>query len=729
MPPLQRFVVALTGGLQDSKAIPDPGDLTELYNFALFRGRFALRAPATEVADLSTVAAGNDSDEVLDMETHLNKVFILGYESVGNIVKLYSMDLDGTGLVFKTNVWTGVTTTPVAKITSFSGGTAEAPQDRLYIADYNQDKATQYWIDSTTTLTAVSEDWNANDSNTGAAFSLMAPFQFHLWGTGFFEGLTSGTLRPELLRFSQPGLIEGTDPAGGTNPKEWFTLSHRSVGRRGDKIKAISYATGKMIVFQTRSTHAIFGYGSDSWATKQLSDTVGCVGPHAATATDADGLCFFWSHDGPYVSDGQSVRDIGQDIRQRILDVDSNDTVSAAYSPDDGMVYFIVPKTSDAADPYLYLAYDTENNKWVEGEWTTGVGNHISVNVAKTISSREILLAEGHTGDPTGLTANALCTLCNPTYLGPLGIELSWGNGDLALATETEIYRDTSSSPTTLIKTVGSGVTSYLDQDGLSHIQTYFYRLRHLRNGSLGNYTSDASDKTPMPWLSALPGDLTRWRISAITVPTGVTLGFNNPTLNAEIRIQRANSTATGRPDDTTLTFTDVTVLANQATGVLGYTDTSMTAGRYYVYRARLEETAEDPGGYSLSNRVQAGGAGTGGEPGETPTPGIAPTFTDQPNLNISDNGDGTVTVDTFVKTSDFVVGQDMIRRFIGWDGSYTVYTEIPTTTGRWRYIWSCPHPNGYTTVKVKWELWQNSSVLVDTHETTVSTPCTGIVF
>jgi len=724
MPPLQRYVIALTGGLQDSKAIPEPGDLTKLYNFALFRGRFALRAPVEEVADLSTVAAGNDSDEVLDMETHLNKVFILGYESVANIVKLYKMDLDGSNLVWLTNVWTGVTSIPTVRITSFSGGTAEAPQDRLYIADYDQLKATQYWVDSTTTLTAVSEDWNADSTSTGAAFSLLAPFQFHLWGSGFFQGLTAGTLRPELLRFSQPGLIEGTDPAGGANPKEWYTLSHRSVGRRGDKIKAISYARGQMIVFQTRSTHAIFGYGSDSWATKQLSDNIGCVGPNAATSTDADGLCFFWSHDGPYVTDGQTVTDIGEDIRQRVLDIDSNDSISAAYSPDDGMVYFIVPKPAAPADPYLYLAYDTKNQRWVEGEWTTGVGNHISVSTAKTISSREILLAPGPTAPPSNFSINAACSLCN-TEPGKLRVQLGWTAGDYAIDGTTELYRDTTPSPTTVHATYTGGVNALYDEDSVAHDTFYYYRVRHIRNGIPSAYSADASGRTPLPWLNALTG--TTRRLSAVSAATGVKLDFDNPTLNAEIRIERSNADNIN-PDEilwaqgytTSLSFGPVTVLANQAVGALTYTDTTTTAGRSYIYRARLEETAKISGGWSESNAVVAQGGTAGADPTVTAS-----------NLFLSDSGAGYMAINATYSTTNFVFDVDEIRLYVGWDGAYG---SIPNAVyrrdlGRWKYIWACPHPDGYTTIKVKWEAWKNGTRLTSTSESNVVTPCSGIVY
>lgn len=68
-------------------------------------------------------------------------------------------------------------------------------------------------------------------------------------------------------------------------------------------------------------------------------------------------------------------------------------------------------------------------------------------------------------------------------------VALSWTNGDATA--QTEIYRGTSPNPTTLIYTVSAGVTSYND-DGRDQTTLYYYRIRHVKGGSLSNYVSDS---------------------------------------------------------------------------------------------------------------------------------------------------------------------------------------------------------------------------------------------
>ncbi|HSG28585.1 MAG TPA: hypothetical protein VLA34_08910, partial [Candidatus Krumholzibacterium sp.] len=150
------------------------------------------------------------------MTTHLNKIWILTWNSGSQTVNLYSQGWESpeTGwpgeTLEKAAVYGSISTRPNMFLTSFSGGTADAPQDRLYICDYDQNEVTKYWIESTSTLTTLTCDLDADNAAEDIYFSLMAPFQFHLWGTGFYANI-GGTpdlekLRPEMLRFSQPGL-------------------------------------------------------------------------------------------------------------------------------------------------------------------------------------------------------------------------------------------------------------------------------------------------------------------------------------------------------------------------------------------------------------------------------------------------------------------------------------------------------------------------------------------
>ena len=586
MPPLQRYVIALTGGLQDSRAQAEPSDLVQLYNFSLFRGRFALRAPVSEIATV-----GSES-HILDIKAHLGDVWILTWNSSNQDVDLYEMTYPdpstGWGTpTFKSQIHTSVTTKPTMFLTSFSGGTEDSPEDRLYIADYNQDFVTKYWNESGTSLSTVSEDWDADNSASNAYFSLMAPYQFHLWGTGHYNepGVSKAKVRPEMLRFSQPGLIPNVDPAGGTpSSKEWFTFNHRSVGRRGDKIRALSYAKGNLIVFQAGSVHAVFGYGQDSWATKQLSDHLGCVGPRGATATDTNGMCYFWSHDGPAMTDGTTIQLIGEDIRQHVIEHQADERTSVAYSPDDGVVYFTLYENDidvDAGDlsPGYYMAYDTTRGFWADGSWLKGANSPIYTSVLATATPRDIAKAPGPQGTPLSVSATAV---------SHDWITVSWDRGDLASDTKTEIYRHTSTGftpgPTYLQRIMLNPQNTYWKDsptwnpgDYPNARTTYYYKLRHWRNGE---YSGESSEVNATTWCEPAE-DVTAYPIS-----TGIKVSFTVPFTGADILIERSIA-----PEY--FTFKTLTTLTDQTAGTVTYDDTTTTYGSTYMYRVTVQDAGE----------------------------------------------------------------------------------------------------------------------------------------
>lgn len=81
--------------------------------------------------------------------------------------------------------------------------------------------------------------------------------------------------------------------------------------------------------------------------------------------------------------------------------------------------------------------------------------------------------------DPSGFTATATHSDRNA---------LAWTNGDATA--QTEVYRGTSPSPTTLVATVSAGLSAYND-DGLDQATHYYYRIRHVKGGSISGYVSD----------------------------------------------------------------------------------------------------------------------------------------------------------------------------------------------------------------------------------------------
>src|SRR5512142_1704543 len=191
--------ILLTGGLNDSIGQPTPGDFQTLKNWDIYRDRLAVRAPMTVLATINDVTI----TDVLGVINHLSKIYILAYQAAGANVRLYSLNTDGTGLTFKTNVWTGVAQVPSPVMASFDGGSAASPTTRLYIADWNQNEITKHW-DNDTTLTTEQDDFDDNNTATNEKNNYTFSYNFHMFGAGFLQASSN---RPELLRVSQPGPI------------------------------------------------------------------------------------------------------------------------------------------------------------------------------------------------------------------------------------------------------------------------------------------------------------------------------------------------------------------------------------------------------------------------------------------------------------------------------------------------------------------------------------------
>lgn len=550
--------------MQDSKPIPQVGDLIEATNFGIYRGRLGLRAPLSEVVQVLDDLSSPVSN-ILQLVDHDNKVFCASYSASQDEVYLSSFNYDGTSLTNHGVVWSSVTSKPTVTMASITGGTSTAGVNRLYIADYAANEVTRYWNGST--LTTLQADFNNDTTEADVKFSIVTNYQFHLWGTGWFqEGASSQ--RPEIWRFSQPGLVPGTDPAGGATQKEWFSDDWRPLGVRGKKATGVGFASGRMICFKANSTHTIFGFDSTSWSTQTLSQTVGAVGPHAVASVE-DRACFFWSWNGPYMTDGINVQYIGKDVQQRVINMlpaTGTDAV-VTYSPDDGIVYFFVDSNS-----HHYLGYDTREARWLEGEYLTGAAAVLNVGCAVSIPYGT---ATPPAGAPSSLSATAL---------DEDRISLTWSNGDTSLSTETHIHRGTSPGFTVqssnLVATLGSGATSHIDT-ALAEQQTYYYKARHFRNGQYSSNSNEDSDKTwtnppTNLWLEGIAG--------------GIRVHMTNNSAGANIEIQRRVQGGG---------FSTVHTIVLPGTGATSWDNTGLTCGTLYFYRCRAVEAGETSSTYT----------------------------------------------------------------------------------------------------------------------------------
>lgn len=562
--------VALVGGLESSKARPEPGDFQKLENFAVFRGRFALRAPlflVQETGFLDDQGTPQPITHLLASTPHINKLYVVGYSSSQQKCYLYECGLDGSSPTRKgTFVWSGLSVPPRPVLASFEGGSATAGTARLYIADYDEQQNTMFW--DGTTINTLQADFSGDDVLENVKFHYVIPYQFHVWGAGFLQGTTA---RKELLRFSQPGLIPAADADNPTDPtelREWHINDSRPVGRRGDKVTTMGLAGGALIVYKYGQTYALFGYDRDSWAIRMLTERSGAVGPYASAST-GDGLSFAWAERGPIVTNGQTVDDsISESIRKHVLEAEISDKTCVAFSPDDGLVYFIYPRAG-STEPNRWLAFDKERKLWTEGEWLAQGGGILQTRHAFAIPPSPPPPAPGQPGalpGPVAAPASLVLTVVDEDE-----ITLAWTNGDIALDTVTEIYRGTSPNPTAAIATVTSGVASYEDS-GLVAKTPYYYRLRHKRNGVFSGYSNEPNAKTTL----ARPTGFAVSRLS-----NGIRVSMTNNEAGADIVIERQTPPGSGA-------FVVRTTLVAQASGTITFDDTTATCNTSYEYRAKV---------------------------------------------------------------------------------------------------------------------------------------------
>ena len=584
MSDLQVATVALLGGLQDSKAIPESTDQQTLTNFMPFRGRFALRAPVMLTATLKSDPAHEASvaiNAILAIRYHKQKLYVVGHRA-GGVNRTYLYRLEVTGLPEGggadatpiATVWTGATA-PNPIMTSFQGGSATTNVDRLYISDVDGGNDTVYWNDST--IVNVTEDLNDDNTKENLRFNVMLSYNYHLMGTGFLQG--GASVRNEMLRISRPGLIAENEPDVTYNPsREWWSIDRRSIGTRGEAVTGYGYAGGSAILTKRRQVYALFGSDINSFAVRLISEFQGAVG-HRAIAFHG-GLTFGWGDNGPWMTDGQQLIDIGKDIRKTIQDVGFSTDIQVGVSPDEGhkgLVYFWVP-AAGGTDPSQWVAFDISSQRFTTGAGYKAAATALDIGALGTI-------ADDSLSGPTAAPSSLVATGSGGSVPACSQIDLAWVNGDTSLQITTDIHRGTSTgfaiNEASRIATVGSGVASYAN-DGLAQSTTYYYVVRHKKNSI---YSANSNEDNERTWLAEPTGLV----ISAGNPPTNRVLDFTNNSNLADIKVERA----TGGGGE----FTLIDTMPAQVSGATQYIDT--TASGFQTYRVKASKAGETDSEYS----------------------------------------------------------------------------------------------------------------------------------
>jgi len=703
-PVWQSFPVAIApGGLSQSRAIPEPGDMIDLHNFVNFRGRWGLRPGAEDEGITLTTNGSTAVDQVLDIIDFNGEFWIATFEtSAGTQLQRYTK---AGVLRERVTVWSDSAAPLIQmEVMAASDGTeVDTSEQRLYVTDYlqSQNHWSRYVVPDQTdpyasTITDLLLDLdldNASQAQERCFFRTFKQYQYHMWGTGFhYRKATAGDiiLRGEMLRFSQPGLLPGVDEDEGdySLTQDWWKTDWRGVGARYDDVIALSQSAGGMVVGKKRELYVISGFDRDSWALEQLSRKVGIIGPNAADYTD-EGLCFFWSEKGPLMTDAQRVVDLGEDIREYVNLTSTDEAYSVQYSPDDGLVYFIT-SVAGSTGPDRFFTFDVQRQKWARGEWWLGSSTRVLVNVIRSVGVDTL---PGPASAPSSLAVQS------KTYNS---VFLEWTNGDTAIGTTTEIWGKLNSAtsgncgtvPTgwAMIDSVVAGVDEY-NATGLNSRNYHCFAVRHLRNGQYSSWSNQTDLAPPNSLACEAKSD-------------GITLNWVNVESTGNVQIQR-RALPSG-------SFGDLDNPANGGAGAQQYNDTTCTCSTEYEYRVRAEEASWDDSDWSNTdskecclspisislcehdltaltaycpdpNNVQIDFTISGAQPGDTykvwrslEASSGSPSYDDQRDYGSASNGSNTV-YDTFgaITGSDTRYLQYKIEVY---DGGVTLVDSCETT-------------------------------------------------
>ena len=687
-PALSWKPLALVGGLHDSRAIPEPGDLQSLTNWTMFRGRFALRAPLTETVQLMDDGVPTAVTTILAIEYHVANCYVVAHSTVTNKTYLFRLKLTGlaedeaaTETPIAT-IWTGATV-PRVTVASFEGGSATVPKQRLYFADSTGTYAARYWDSTSSAMADVEEDFDDSgpeESKEDLAFPIIFEYNDHLFGTDFRQ---SAVFQLGLLRFSQPGLIPADEPGVTYNvQREWWNSDFKQVGSRGDKIIGVSDAGTVKVLFKRRRCYALAGYDASSWVLRLVAGgkSLGIVGPHASSGLP-DGTCLFWSDKGPQLTDGTQLIDIGEEIKRRVVAVTVDSDISVEYSPDEGFCYVVV--ANDGGGPHAYLAWDVGERRWVgEGAWKATGGDDLRVRDLRAIPDTAL----------PGPAAAA--TIDSVDVDSDVQLTVNWTNGDTALDILTDVHRHTSPAFTpgagNLIDTVVSGVVSYEDA-GRTSKTPYYYQLIHRRNGQSSSASNEGTATT------------------ALATPTGCTA----ETLVNGIRVKVTNNQS-GNPDLAIEhrppggAFRLLTTLVNQTTGEKTYDDTAATCDLVYDHRVRCIDAGETDSPYS--NEASATACQVTLDLTFASHSAALAGCWEGANVIVLWGGDNFAPGDT--------------ARIYRNDnrGGYVLRATVPLVDGSYEDTWGYASGSTSRYLQYKVEAWENNTVLKDTETSTEST-------
>jgi hypothetical protein len=303
-------------------------------------------------------------------------------------------------------------------------------------------------------------------------FRVVKQWGDYMAGTGFGSALED---HPEYLRLSLPG-----------QPAAFEKHHYFVVGARGEPVAALGEAGSSLLVFKGSRTFRLVGETPLNFGILPLYALVGC--PSQRLVVTVEQQCYFWSLDGPRVSNGADAPDIG-----RVLDLEGPqpDHLPPGLGIMDGVAFYR-PKVRVVEWAFGLTTYalslEGEGLKWAFGVRGVPVG------------SASILYSGGAQLDVTANQPPTSYSSITDVAAGGSSATLTLSNSNVLSNTVGEVWlRPTDGTWAKVSEfTVESG-TQTVKVASLTPIQGYEVAVRHRRAGV---YTPGYTSLDPSGWPS-----------------------------------------------------------------------------------------------------------------------------------------------------------------------------------------------------------------------------------
>jgi len=98
-----------------------------------------------------------------------------------------------------------------------------------------------------------------------------------------------------------------------------LAINKLTVGQqdRGDACLGLAKVGRDLAIFKRHSVHMLYGYSEDTWATRQVSASLGCIDPHSIV--EMGGAVYFMSDQGFYQYDGTRFTNVSEAVQPVLL--------------------------------------------------------------------------------------------------------------------------------------------------------------------------------------------------------------------------------------------------------------------------------------------------------------------------------------------------------------------------------------------------------------------------